>query len=222
MSSIVIFGLGDAAEVAHYYFENDSQYNVAGFTVDSEYKDRETFCRLPVVDFEKVESCFTPETHLMFVAVGYSEMNDFRAGKVEQARAKGYRLANYISSHATIFPDLTYLENCFILENNCIQPFVEIGNNVTIWSGSHIGHHSTIGDNTFISSQIVICGGVQVGKNCFMGVNATVLEHLTISDYTFVAAGALINKNTDPYGVYRGSPAKKAAIPSNKLTITGG
>jgi sugar O-acyltransferase (sialic acid O-acetyltransferase NeuD family) len=219
MSDIVIFGLGNAAELAHYYFVNDSPHRVVGFTVDSQFKDRETFCNLPVVDFETIESSFPPGSNLMFIAVGYNQMNVFRTLKVESAKKKGYKLASYLSSRATIFPDLTHLENCFILEDNTIQPFVEIGNNVTIWSGTHVGHHSKIGDNTFISSQIVISGNVKVGKNCFMGVNATIFEYLTISDHTLVAAGSLINKDTEPYGVYMGSPARKTATPSNQLTI---
>jgi sugar O-acyltransferase (sialic acid O-acetyltransferase NeuD family) len=219
MSKVVIFGLGTAAEVASYYFETDTEHEVAGFAVDSGFCDRKSFCGLPVADFKTVESLFDPADHLFFVAVGYSRMNDFRAEKVRQAKAKGYGMASYISSRATVFPDLSHLENAFILENNTIQPFVRIGHNVTIWSGTHVGHHSTIGDNTFISSQIVISGGVTVGRNCFLGVNATVLENLKIADYSLVAAAALINRNTEPYGVYMGAPAKKTATPSSHLPI---
>ena len=219
MSKVVIFGLGTAAEVAHYYFETDTPHQVAGFAVDQAFCDRDTFCGLPVAGFETLESVFDPAAHLFFAAVGYSRMNDFRAEKVRQAKAKGFGIASYISSRATVFPDLSHLENAFILENNTIQPFVEIGHNVTIWSGTHVGHHATIGDNTFISSQIVISGGVAVGCNCFFGVNATVLENLEIADYTLVAAGALINRATEPYGVYIGAPAKKTATPSHKLSF---
>jgi sugar O-acyltransferase (sialic acid O-acetyltransferase NeuD family) len=217
---IVIFGTGAAAELAWYYFTHDSAYTVAGFSVDKRCRNTDIFCSLPVVDFETVENFFPPLDHSLFVAVGYAKMNAFRAGKVHQAQKKRYRLANYISTRATVFPDLTHVQNCFVLENNVIQPFVTIGSNVTIWSGSHIGHHSIIGDNTFISSQVVVSGGVRVGKNCFMGVNATVFEHLTISDYTLVAAGALINKDTEPYGVYIGAPARKTQKPSTALQIS--
>ena len=220
MGNIVIFGLGAAGELAHYYFEQDSPHKVVGFAVDEAYLVDKTFCGLPVVPFERVTSFFPCENHLMFIAVGYKDMNDLRACKMAEAKKQGYRMANYISSRAAVFPDLSHLENCFILENVTVQPFVKIGNNVTIWSGTHIGHHSSVGDNTFISSQIVVSGGVTVGKNCFMGVNATVFEHLTISDYTLVAAGALVNKNTEPYGVYVGMPAKKTPTPSNRLMIS--
>jgi acetyltransferase-like isoleucine patch superfamily enzyme len=110
-------------------------------------------------------------------------------------------------------------ENCFVLEDNTVQPFVKIGNNVTLWSGNHIGHHSVIGDNTFITSHVVISGGVDVGRNCFIGVNATVHDHVRLADYTLVGAASLINKDTEPYGVYIGIPAEKSRVPSNRLKL---
>ena len=63
----------------------------------------------------------------MFVAVGYSKVNAVRAEKFAAARAKGYRIATYLSSRATIFAGFEPKENCFILEDNTIQPFASIG-----------------------------------------------------------------------------------------------
>ena len=40
MKPLIIFGIGQIAEVAYYYFSEDSDYNVAGFTVDDTYLDR--------------------------------------------------------------------------------------------------------------------------------------------------------------------------------------
>jgi sugar O-acyltransferase (sialic acid O-acetyltransferase NeuD family) len=142
-----------------------------------------------------------------------------RAGKCLEAKAKGYRIVSYISSRATIFDDLSANENCFILEDNTIQPFVRIGDNVTLWSGNHIGHHSVIGNNVFITSHVVISGRVVVGENCFIGVNATVRDHVKLANHSLLAAGSLINKDTEAYGVYTGTPAQKSAVPSNRIRI---
>ena len=49
-------------------------------------------------------------------------------------------------------------DNCFIFEDNTVQPFVTLGNNLVLWSGNHIGHHSTLRDHCFISSHVVISG----------------------------------------------------------------
>jgi acetyltransferase-like isoleucine patch superfamily enzyme len=164
MSKIVIFGNGDIAELAHYYFTHDSGHAVAGFAVDSQYRQADAFLGLPNVDFESVEERFPPHDHDFFVAVSYAQMNGLRDARCRAAKDKGYRLVSYISSRATVFPDLSKHENCFVLEDNTVQPFVKIGNNVTLWSGNHIGHHSVIGDNTFITSHVVISGGLPGAK----------------------------------------------------------
>ncbi len=59
------------------------------------------------------------------------------------------------------------------------QPFVSIGNNVTLWSGNHIGHHSTT-ITVFLTSLIVVSGGVVIEEQSFIGVNATLRDHITI------------------------------------------
>jgi len=219
MSDIVIFGNGDIAELAHYYFTNDSEHQVAGFTVDGKYRKADTFLDLPNTDFEFVEERFPPKQYDFFVAVSYAQMNDLRTMKYIEAKTKGYKIVSYISSHATVFADLSGNENCLVLENNTIQPFARIGNNVTLWSGNHIGHHAAIGNNVFITSHVVISGGVDIGDNCFIGVNATVHDHVSLADYTLVGAASLINKDTEPYAVYKGAPAEKSRVPSNRLKI---
>ena len=52
MKRLVIFGSQAFAQIAHYYFENDSEYTVAAFTVDRDYLKESTFQGLPVIPFE--------------------------------------------------------------------------------------------------------------------------------------------------------------------------
>ena len=101
----------------------------------------------------------------MFVALSYAKLNAVRKEKYLAAKALGYRLASYVSPRATVLNDGRIGDNCFILEDNTIQPFVTIGNNVTLWSGNHIGHHSTIRDHCFIASHVVVSGGVEIGES---------------------------------------------------------
>jgi acetyltransferase-like isoleucine patch superfamily enzyme len=102
---------------------------------------------------------------------------------------------------------------------NTIQPFVKIGNNVTLWSGNHIGHHSTIGDNCFITSHVVVSGGVNIGKNCFIGVNATLRDHINIADKCVIGAGVLLLADVDTEGVYMGTATERSKVPSRRLKI---
>src|SRR5262245_57605125 len=130
---LVIFGAGDIAQLAHYYFSRDSDYEVVAFTVDAAYLKEERFQGLPVLPFERLAEAYPPGTHSRFVALSYSKLNAVRKEKYLASKALGYRFASYISSKATVLNDGRIGENCFILEDNTIQPFVSIGNNVTLW-----------------------------------------------------------------------------------------
>lgn len=205
---LVVFGAGEIAQLAHFYFARDTAYHVAAFTVDGAYIKESSFNGLPVIPFEDIATEFSPESCQMFVAVSYSQVNRVRAEKYHQAKNKGFRLVSYISPRATYYGTAVG-DNCFIFEDNTIQPFSRIGNNVTLWSGNHIGHHSIIGDHCFISSHVVISGGVVVEPYCFLGVNTSVRDHVTISERCVVGMGGMVTKNLEAGGVYVGAPVKR-------------
>jgi len=217
MKELIIFGITDVAQLAYYYFTNDSTYKVVAFTVDSEYMTHREFCGLPVVPFEEVTTYYAPEKIELFVAIGYSKLNDHRIEKYLAAKSLGYRLASYVSSQATVLNDFRIGENCFILEDNTIQPFVTIGKNVTLWSGNHIGHHSIIHDHCFLASHIVVSGHVEIGEACFIGVNATLRDHINIGKKCIIGAGSLIMADADPEGVYIGQATVRSGMPSSRL-----
>jgi sugar O-acyltransferase (sialic acid O-acetyltransferase NeuD family) len=214
---LVIFGTGDIAQLAHYYFSTDTDYAVIAFTVDAEYVSKDRFCNLPVVPFDAVAQQYPPATHDMFIGLSYSKLNQLRKEKYIAAKALGYELASYISSRATALNDGRFGDNCFILEDNTIQPFVTIGNNVVLWSGNHIGHHSVIHDHCFISSHVVVSGGVEIGESCFIGVNATLRDHIKIGAKCVIGAGALLLTDADPEGVYLGEATARSKVPSGRL-----
>ena len=187
------------------------------FTVDAAYLTETTFCGLPVIAFEEVAASFAPDRFEIFVALSYSKLNSVRKEKYLAAKALGYRLASYISSRATVLNENRIGENCFILEDNTIQPFVTLGNNVTLWSGNHVGHHSTIKDHCFISSHVVVSGGVEIGEQCFIGVNATLRDHIKIGEKCVIGAGALLLADAKPEGVYIGAATERSKVPSTRL-----
>jgi sugar O-acyltransferase (sialic acid O-acetyltransferase NeuD family) len=202
MARLVIFGAGDIARLAHHYFTHDSPHTVAGFVVDRAYRQTDAFLGVPLVDAEDVTDRFPPAEYQMFVALSYAKMNAVRADKYTAMKAAGYALASYVSSKCSYLSQTPPGDNCFILEDNTIQPFVTIGNDVTLWSGNHIGHDSTIEDHCFITSHVVVSGNVRVGTRSFIGVNATLRNSIAIAPQTLIGAGAIIMKDTKPKEVY--------------------
>jgi len=217
MKKLVIFGADDFAQVARYLFDHDSEYKTVAFTVDPEYIHEAAFDGLPLVGFDKVDLLYPHSEYEMFLAIGYSKVNRAREEKYKEAREKGYRLATYVSSKATVWDTLKIGDNSFVFENNNIQPFAEIGSNVVLWSGNHIGHHSLIGDHVFITSHVVVSGRCIVGDYCFIGVNATLHDHIKIAPRTVIGAGALIAHDTEADSVYRPLQTEKYDRLSSQL-----
>lgn len=214
MAKVVIFGIVDTAELAHYYLQHDSEHEVVAFTVNREYLQENTFHGLPVVAFEDVETLFPPQEYSFFAPMTGRNMNRNREKIYNSAKAKGYSFISYISTYATILDRSVVGENCFILEDNTIQPYTTIGNNVVLWSGNHIGHHGQIKDHVFFTSHVVMSGHCIIDSYSFFGVNSTIRDYTHIAQGTLVGMAAAITKETEEWGIYIGNPAKK--VPGKK------
>jgi len=202
MSQVVIFGSGKIADEAYFYLTNDSPHEIVAFTVDAAYLTGTEKIGLPVVAFEEVERHYPPGEFKMFVAVGYQDLNKFRAQKYEESKAKGYDLISYVSSRASNCGGVEVGDNCFILEFAVIQPCAKVGRNVFIWSGNHVGHHASVGDHCYIAGNCVISGGTAIEPYCFVGVSATLGHEITIGAQSFIGAGSLVTKNVAPKSVF--------------------
>lgn len=196
MKKLVIYGTGLIAEVADFYFTQDTDYSVAAFLNATDFIDGDSFRGRPLVAFEHAEDLYPPAEYDIFIALGYVNTNQVRQARYLEAKQKGYVCATYISPNATYY-GTPVGDNCFILENNVIQPFTKIGDNVTLWSGNHIGHHSTIKNHCFISSHVVISGNVVIGENCFLGVNSTLRDNIELGKFVVVSSGAIVMKGCE-------------------------
>lgn len=217
MRDIIVFGVGQVAELADFYFKHDSGHDVKAFVVDAAFRKQDNFLGRPVVALEEAAQAFPPSGFAAFVAVGYAKLNAVRSEKAAALKAIGYGLASYVSSRACIFPGTMPGPNAFILEDNTIQPFVRIGDNVTLWSGNHIGHHSVIEDDVFLASQIVVSGNCRIKRRTFVGVNATVRDGITIGERCVIGAGACILVDCADESVYPASRTEPSPVKSSRL-----
>lgn len=207
---LIIVGDSAFAEIAREYFDADTPYEVAAFSVEAAFLKRNQLYGLPVVPFESLEQTYPPDTHDVFVAITYSQLNRLRVRLADAARTKGYRLASYVSPRAFVWRNVELGEHCFIFEDNTLQPFVRIGNNVVLWSGNHIGHHSVVRDNCFISSHVVISGFCDIGENSFLGVNSTLANNVNIGRDNWIGPGVTINRSTES-GALLSAPASEVS-----------
>ena len=207
-NNIIIFGTKQIAQLAKYYIENDSCYNVVAFTAHERFIEDSEFEGLPVIPFESLTNTHPPSEYQLFAPMAGVMMNQTRKSVFKQGKEMGYTFISYISSHATNLCK-SIGENCFILEDNTLQPFTEIGDNVVLWSGNHIGHHGKIDDHVFFTSHVVMSGNCHIKERAWIGVNVTLRDGITIGEGSLIAMGSLITRNTEDDSFYMGVPAKK-------------
>ena len=185
--------------------------------MDQEFIKENSFKGLPIISFNIIEKKFSPDKYKMFAPIGYSQVNSLREKKFIEARDKGYDFISYVHPKATISSNAKIGKNCFIFEDNTIQPYVTIEDNCILWSGNHIGHHSIIRANCFITSHVVVSGGCEIGENTFIGVNATLRNHIKIGKSNVIGAGSLILNNTEDKKVFMEKSTEASKVPSNRI-----
>ncbi len=203
--------------MTHFYLQHDSPHRVEAFTVDGARISEGSLLGLPVVPFEDVASLYPPDQYQMGVPIAFSKVNNLRAAKYHEARAKGYELISYVSSRAVTWPGLAIGDNCFIFEGSVVGPYVRIGSDVII-AGSSIGHDSVIGDHSFLAAHAVVLGNVSIGPYSVLGANSTCRDGITIGSGCIIGAGVTMTKSAPDRGVYVSRPAERLAKSSDVLS----
>ncbi|MEQ8355627.1 MAG: acetyltransferase [Kiloniellaceae bacterium] len=211
---VVLYGREELARLVCYCLTHDSPLEVAGFTVTAAEMPRggipgNALFGLPLVPFETVEESFPPASHELLVAIGPHEVNQPRAARFAESRAKGYRFASYISSRAQLWPDLEIGEGSMIFENVVVEAFSRIGENSILRANVHVSHDGRIGDHVFLAPRVALAGKCGIGDHCFLGINTTLRDTVQVAPRCVVGAGAVVARSTEPDGLYVGVPAKR-------------
>ena len=216
---LVIFGTGELAELSHFYFTNDSEYEVVAFCLDEEFINSKIHLNLPIVNYKEIEKIYPIENYELFIAIGYSKLNENRREKYLDSKLKGYKLASYISSKSSYWPSLVIGDNTFIMESNTIMPFCKIGNNVLIWVNNDIAHHMVIEDHVTITSHCAIGGNVIIKEQSFIGLNSTIRNNIVIGKCSIIGAATNVTRDIKDFSLVMGNPAKSREIDPRKINL---
>lgn len=131
-----------------------------------------------------------------------------------------YRLKGFkIGKNSKIYPKcfcgakckLTLGENSFINWQN----FLDLNDNITIGNNTLIAMRCNfittfhdIGPHEFRGGKSETAP-IVVGNGCWIGAHCTILPGVKIADGCVIGANSLVTKDTEPDGLYVGSPAKR-------------
>jgi sugar O-acyltransferase (sialic acid O-acetyltransferase NeuD family) len=206
---LLIFGLGELPDQAHYYFSQHAGRRVEAFTVDPAYATADQFAGLPVLAFDEAQRRFPPVTHEMFVAVGYSQRNQGRQRVVELAQALGYTLPSFVHDSAVVARNVTLGANCMLRELAAVSPFARVGDGVIIGMQVGVSHHARIDSYAWLSAGSVVCGSAIIGERCFIGASAIVADKVSVGPGCVIGAGAFIMGDCAADGVYAATPTAR-------------
>ena len=214
VKDLVILGGSSFAELLHSYLKEEGKRNVVAFTVEKKYLNDTPAGGLPVVAFETVEKLYPPNKYEIIMGIGYSGMNSLRERLFYEAKKKGYYIASFIHSTATIAKDAVIGEGNIIFEKSLIQSFCEIGSGNLIWYDVKIAHNDKIGNFNTFAGNSSLSGFVNIANRCFLGNSCTVVNNVNIADETLIGSGAVVKADTMPKSVI--VPARSVVLPQKK------
>lgn len=71
-----------------------------------------------------------------------------------------------------------------------------------------IGHNVTVGKNTLVMANVVICGGAVIGEKCWLAPNSVIKQKVVIGNNVTLGLGSVVLKNIEDNLVVAGVPAK--------------
>jgi len=215
MKSVVIFGTSEYARMMREYLLSDD-LEVVAFCVDRQYLDQPSIDSLPVVAWDETPTLYPPESHSLFIALGYTNMNGLREQKINEAIEQGYNLQSYIHP-SVIHTNLTIGDGCVCLEGVVFGNHCQIGKGNVFQVGVCVAHNAFIGDYNFFAPACAIAGDVTIENNCFLGTNCTVRNGITIQNKTLIGAGCYVDKSTDPESVW--VPQRSTTLQTNSSDL---
>ena len=126
-------------------------------------------------------------------------------------------------AHAVIGAGAVIGRGCVIGHAAYVDRFVRLGDRVWVHNKASIYRPWELASDVFIGPHVVFVNdadptphttrdlhGVvcRVEQGVTIGANATILNDLTLGAHSFIGAAALVSRDTEPYGIYAGSPAR--------------
>lgn len=126
----------------------------------------------------------------------------------ESLRDRGARFATLIHPTAVIGRNTKRGEGVIMCPMTMNTSDTCAGDFVTILSFSGMGHDTTVGAFSTISSHVDVMGYAELGEEVFVGSGARVMPRVKVSDRARIGANSLVMRNVKPGATVFTPPAK--------------
>ena len=207
MQKTVIYGAGQLTKILLCEVEKNGLLDPAVLTVDEAYRQSDEAWGLPLLSFERIEESYSPAEYNMLIVCG-SMATRSRERMYREAKAKGYRLLNYISPAANLENEITMGDNNLIFGGAEIGFDGVMGCNNIIRHKVYLGHDFRMGDHNVLSVGCTIGGFSRIGSRCFFGFSVTAGPQRTFGDDCLIGMGSVVTKDIESGSKALGNPAR--------------
>lgn len=201
MKKIIIIGLSTTARLAYSFIKSHSLFEVIGFAVNEQYKDRNEYCNLPVFSLENLRSKLNGEDYYVFIAALWNHLNADRRKMYEYCKRQGFKMTNLISPLSIVRSEIKG-DNCWVHDYVVIQNDTIIESDVALMQGTLIGADSVVGSHCFFGAHSILGGGCKIGEQSFVGLHATVFDDTVIGKKCIVGACTAVKRNMPDFSKY--------------------
>jgi sugar O-acyltransferase (sialic acid O-acetyltransferase NeuD family) len=213
MKPLIIYGTGSMARLIHSFLRKEKK--VSAFVADDAFVHGDTFMGLPLIPLSQFAN--RADVCRIVMAVGYHDMNEFRAKRFAEFQGLGHAMKGYVHHSLIHHNDVVLEKACVIYDNVAIHAGSVIHQNAFISSNVSIGHDCDIGAHAWINSGVSLAGGVKVGARCVLGINSCVAQGVTLGEGTFVGANTLVTQDTPPNSVIVSQQGEIMSIDSRRF-----
>jgi sugar O-acyltransferase (sialic acid O-acetyltransferase NeuD family) len=202
MENLIIVGTSTTARSIYKFVTDYNLFHIMGFVVDKEYKKNNTFCGLPVYDFDNLPLSFNKVRDFLFVAIEWNRLNADRRDIYNRLKEQSFKFANIISPSAIVHGELQG-DNCWICDYVVIENDAVVKNDVFVKTKATIAHLSEIASHCFIGANSFLAGNVHVGEQSYIGVSSTIFNSVNIGHKCLIGGGVVVKRHVPDFTVVK-------------------
>ncbi|MGO1383681.1 MAG: hypothetical protein ACTHU1_02665 [Arachnia sp.] len=159
-----------------------------------------------------------PPGSAVAVAIGN---NDARLRWLREGQDRGLEVPSLVSPSAVVSPTAVLAEGVYLHPGCHVWTHAKLGAGTILSPHATVAHHTKLGDSCFVSTGANVGASITVGGQSMFGIGSTISTGVkNVAHHTFVGAGATIIRDTEPFGVYVGSPGRLIKVnPPDRKTI---
>jgi sugar O-acyltransferase (sialic acid O-acetyltransferase NeuD family) len=208
LPQVVLVGGGGHCRSLIDVIEAEGVLQIAGI-VDLPQRQNENVFGYPWIGAAEDLPALARKYPYFLIAAGQIGLPSLRERLYKMITMAGGKLPTVCSPQARVSPRATIGPGTVIFHQAVVNAAATLGGNVIVNTSALIEHDVDVGAWCHISTGARVNGGCKLAARCFVGSGAVLREDVRLAEGTIVGCGAVVVRDTEPFGVYVGVPARR-------------